>query len=70
MPAAREDGGRVGLEVEVVSRRPVGAPAGGPPPPGTGTGLIGLAERVALAGGEFHHGPRAGGDHVLHATLP
>jgi signal transduction histidine kinase len=62
--------GQGGLEVEVVSRRAVGAPAPGAPPPGTGTGLIGLAERVALAGGELHHGPRAGGDHVLHATLP
>jgi signal transduction histidine kinase len=65
---ARSEGG---LEVEVVSRRAVGVRAGGPPPtPGTGSGLIGLAERVALAGGEFHHGPRAGGDHVLRATLP
>jgi signal transduction histidine kinase len=66
--AGREQGG---LEVEVVSRRAVGVPAGGPPrTPGTGTGLIGLAERVTLAGGEFHHGPRDGGDHVLRATLP
>ena len=56
--------------VEVVSRRAVGVAAAGPPPPGTGTGLIGLAERVALAGGEFAHGPRAGGDHVLRAELP
>jgi signal transduction histidine kinase len=64
---AREHGG---LEVEVISRRAVGVPAGGPPLPGTGTGLIGLSERVALAGGEFEHGPRDGGDHVLHATLP
>ena len=62
--------GESGLEVEVVSRRAVGVLAGGPPPPGTGSGLIGLAERVALAGGEFTHGPRPGGDHVLRATLP
>jgi signal transduction histidine kinase len=65
--AARAGGG---LEVEVVSRRAVGVPATGPPPPGTGSGLIGLSERVALTGGEFRHGPRDGGDHVLHATLP
>ena len=66
--AAGEQGG---LVVEVVSRRPVGVPAGGPPStPGSGTGLIGLAERVALAGGEFEHGLRDGGDHVLRATLP
>ena len=55
--AARERGG---LLVEVVSRRAVGVAAAGPPPPGSGTGLIGLAERVALAGGEISHGPGAG----------
>ena len=65
--AAREDGG---LLVEVVSRRAVGVAAAGPPPPGSGTGLIGLAERVALAGGEISHGPGPGGDHVLRAELP
>ena len=65
--AERPEGG---LEVEVVSRRAVGVPAGGPPAPGSGSGLIGLAERVALAGGEFIHGRRDGGDHVLRATLP
>jgi signal transduction histidine kinase len=68
--AARGSGSPPGLEVEVLTRRAVGAPGAAAPPPGTGTGLIGLAERVALAGGEFHHGPRAGGDHVLHAVLP
>ena len=35
-----------------------------------GTGLIGLAERVGLAGGRLEHGPDAGGDFVLRATLP
>jgi signal transduction histidine kinase len=56
------------LVVEVVSRRAVG---GHPDQlPGAGTGLIGLAERVALAGGELEHGPDAGGDFVLRATLP
>jgi signal transduction histidine kinase len=62
--------GAGGIEVEVATRRAVGARAAGAPPPGSGTGLIGLAERVALAGGEFTHGPRPGGDHVLRATLP
>jgi hypothetical protein len=28
-----------------------------PPAPGTGTGLIGLAERVALANGRLEHAP-------------
>jgi signal transduction histidine kinase len=64
--------GEQALLVEVVSRRPVGvvaAPARGQLP-GAGTGLVGLAERVALAGGELHHGPDAAGDFVLRATLP
>jgi signal transduction histidine kinase len=61
-----------GLVVEVVSRRPVGVAVGGAGDrlPGAGTGLIGLAERVALAGGELHHGPDAAGDFVLRATIP
>ncbi|MFJ5309409.1 sensor histidine kinase [Streptomyces sp. NPDC088350] len=37
--------------------------------PGAGQGLIGLAERVGLAGGTFSHG-RAGADYVLRAWLP
>jgi signal transduction histidine kinase len=61
-----------GLVVEVVSRRPVGVAvsADSGRMPGAGTGLIGLAERVALAGGELRHGPDAAGDFVLRATLP
>lgn len=61
-----------GLVVEVVSRRPVGVAvaAGSERMPGAGTGLVGLAERVALAGGELRHGPDAAGDFVLRATLP
>jgi signal transduction histidine kinase len=60
------------LVVEVVSRRPVGVRAGASAErlPGAGTGLVGLAERVALAGGELEHGPDAAGDFVLRATLP
>jgi signal transduction histidine kinase len=57
------------LVVEVVSRRPVGV-AIASPLPGAGSGLIGLGERVALAGGELRHGPDAAGDFVLRATLP
>jgi signal transduction histidine kinase len=56
-----------GLVVEVVSRRAVTV---GPPAAGTGTGLIGLAERVVLAGGTLEHGPDADGDFHLRATLP
>jgi signal transduction histidine kinase len=53
------------LVVEVLSRRA----AGGGTVPGAGTGLIGLAERVALAGGKLEHGPNERGDFVLRATL-
>jgi signal transduction histidine kinase len=59
------------LAVEVVSRRAVGVAAPGPfVLPGAGTGLVGLSERVELAGGELEHGPDASGDFVLRATLP
>jgi signal transduction histidine kinase len=59
------------LTVEVVSRRPVAAGVGARSAvPGAGSGLIGLSERVALAGGELVHGARADGDHVLRAELP
>jgi len=57
------------LVVEVVSRRAVGV-AVTSALAGAGAGLIGLAERVALAGGELEHGPDSGGDFVLRATLP
>ncbi len=76
-PAAAVDvevtGGNGQLAVSVVSRRPVAvvAHAGARlPTPGAGTGLIGLAERVALAGGTLEHGPDGAGDFVLRATLP
>ena len=59
------------LVVEVVSRRAVGVAASAPLAlPGAGTGLVGLAERVELAGGVLEHGPDATGDFVLRATLP
>jgi len=63
-------GGRAGLVAEVVSH-----PAGGPAAAalsaaGAGAGLIGLAERVTLAGGELRHETNAAGDFVLRATIP
>jgi signal transduction histidine kinase len=57
------------LRVEVRSLAPV-AVASGSPLPGAGTGLIGLAERVTLAGGELEHGVDPDGAFVLRARLP
>ena len=62
-----------GLTVEVCNRPPgprsVPAP-GAPPGRGTGQGLAGLAERVALAGGALEHGPTGAGGWRLAARLP
>ncbi|MCW2958784.1 MAG: integral rane sensor signal transduction histidine kinase [Solirubrobacterales bacterium] len=57
------------LQVEIRSLAPVAVvPAS--PLPGAGTGLIGLAERVTLAGGELQSGVDPEGAFVLRARLP
>ena len=56
------------LRVEVRSLAPVAAASA--PLPGAGTGLIGLAERVTLTGGELEHGVDPAGAFVLRARLP
>jgi signal transduction histidine kinase len=61
-----------GLTVEV-RNQPVPDPAPTPDPaadPGAGQGLVGLAERVALASGRLEHGPTAEGGWRLLAWLP
>ena len=63
-------GGGDPLEVAVVTRTPLGVAITREPLPGAGSGLIGLAERVTLAGGTLDHGPTPAGDFVLHARLP
>lgn len=40
------------------------------PPPGSGLGLVGLQERVELAGGSFRAGPDGTGSWVVTARLP
>jgi signal transduction histidine kinase len=58
-----------GLTVEVRNRLPLADP--GPTRiPGTGTGLIGLAERTSLAGGRLDHGRTPDADFRLRAWLP
>ncbi|MGW2177126.1 sensor histidine kinase [Streptomyces sp. NPDC001732] len=52
-----------------VENGPVPAPVRAEDAPGTGRGLIGLDERVRLAGGTFEHGPYEGGFAVT-ARIP
>jgi signal transduction histidine kinase len=68
-----------GLTVEVGNDAPTAAPGpatasvpdpGPAPDPGAGQGLVGLAERVALAGGRLEHGPTDEGGWRLAAWLP
>ncbi|MFF8606061.1 sensor histidine kinase [Streptomyces sp. NPDC015346] len=56
-----------GLTVEVRNPAPTGPV---PHVPGSGQGLIGLAERATLAGGRLEHGPAPGGGFALRAWLP
>jgi signal transduction histidine kinase len=58
-----------GLHVSVRNRLPLPTHAG-PTLPGSGAGLLGLQERVALAGGSLVHGPDGSGDFVVDAELP
>jgi signal transduction histidine kinase len=62
-------GAGTGLHVTVRNRLPVHAQPH-PALPGSGTGLLGLQERVALAGGTLVHGPDSSGDFVVDAELP
>jgi signal transduction histidine kinase len=66
-----------GLTVEVCNEAPGSRPDPGPAAgaeavsdPGPGQGLVGLAERVALADGRLEHGPTAGGGWRSAAWLP
>jgi len=58
-----------GLTIDIRNPAPVGIR---PPPaiPGTGTGLVGLAERATLAGGRLTSGRGADGEFTISAWLP
>ncbi|MFJ8111923.1 sensor histidine kinase [Streptomyces sp. NPDC096132] len=61
--------GGPGEGLTVMVRNP--APEGDVPHvPGSGQGLIGLAERASLAGGRLEHGPRADGGFEVRGWLP
>jgi signal transduction histidine kinase len=64
----------VGHDAGVVRLRVANGPGGaaGPSPsePGSGHGLTGMRERVALLGGSLSAGPSAGGGFVVSAVLP
>ncbi|MGW7537518.1 sensor histidine kinase [Amycolatopsis sp. NPDC054798] len=62
-----EGGEGEGLRVTV---RDSGAARGEKPPPSSGFGLLGLSERVGLAGGELDHHADPDGGFVLTAWLP
>ncbi|MFG1921294.1 sensor histidine kinase [Cryptosporangium sp. NPDC048952] len=57
-----------GLTVEVRNWLPLRAETS--QIPGAGTGIVGLGERVGLAGGRLEHGPSTAGDFRLKAWLP
>src|SRR3954452_21091616 len=63
------DGGPgLGLTIEVRNATPVAA--GTSSIPGSGAGLVGLAERATLSGGRLEHGLDERGDFLVRAWLP
>lgn len=62
--------GGPGARLTVDIRNPLPEAGFTPPVPGTGTGLVGLTERVRLAGGQLDHGKTRTGEFRLHASLP
>lgn len=58
-----------GLRVTVRNKQSLDGRVGTPALPGSGTGLVGLAERVRLVGGSLSHGPTSDGEFVVDAEL-
>ncbi|MFI6603444.1 sensor histidine kinase [Nonomuraea sp. NPDC050536] len=61
--------GSPGTRLLITVRNPLPEKGSAPTTPGSGTGLIGLTERVRLAGGQLDH-HAAGGEFRLQAWLP
>jgi signal transduction histidine kinase len=62
--------GAAGAQLTIEMSNPVPAsPAAAPVAPGSGTGLVGLSERVQLAGGELEH-QLASGEFRMRAWIP
>ncbi|TDD87209.1 sensor histidine kinase [Actinomadura darangshiensis] len=61
--------GRPGTRLVIDIRNPLPADGAAPLAPGSGTGLVGLTERVRLAGGRLDHQVTAG-EFRLHASIP
>lgn len=59
-----------GLTVEVLTPKAVGGSNRDPGIPGAGTGIVGLQERAALAGGRLEATPTPDGGFLLRAWLP
>jgi signal transduction histidine kinase len=68
LPVTVSVSGRPGDRLRIELTNP--ASNGTPLAPGTGTGLVGLTERVQLAGGTLDHGQAPGGGFRLEASLP
>lgn len=62
-------GGTLRVSVRNPLRRGIGSRLPGARIPGAGTGIIGLTERVVLAGGRLEHGTK-GDDFLVTASLP
>lgn len=58
------------LDVEVHNTRAPGSAPAGPAVPGSGSGLVGLGERVHVLGGTFDARPDDGGGFTVRAALP
>lgn len=69
-PVLVELRGRPGGELVIEVTNELARSRRSAPPPGSGTGLLGMAERVELLGGRLEHGSTSSREHRLRASLP